>query len=86
VKAGTVRTTEAQRVIRSALKQSETVKSLLRQLGDTDETLSLSKRFRRTRLKIECGTFDKNTAHTFGELTLAVHELNMLLSDKFYRD
>jgi Fe-S-cluster containining protein len=86
VKAGEVKINEACRVIRSTLQQAETVKSLLRQLGDTDEALALGKRFRRTRQKVERGPYDKDAAHIFGDLTLAVHELNMLLSEKFYSE
>lgn len=86
VKAGEIKTNEARKVIRSALKQAETVKSLLRQLGEIDETLALNKRFQRISRKVEQGPYDKDAAHTFGELTLAVHELNMLLSEKFYSE
>ena len=86
VKAGDVKIDEARRVIRSALKQAETVKKLLRQLGDTDETLALNKRFQRVQRKVERGACDQDTAHIFGELTLAVHKLSMLLSERFYRD
>jgi Fe-S-cluster containining protein len=84
VKAGEIEPGQALRTIRSTLKQVENVKNLLRQLGDTDETLALSKRFRRMRRKVEGGPWNKEIAHTFGELTLAVHDLNVLLSEKFY--
>jgi uncharacterized protein len=86
VKTGEVKINEARRVIRSALRQAETVKSLLRQLGDTEETLALNKRFHRIQRRMERGPYDQDAAHIFGELTLAVHKLNMLLSEKFYRD
>jgi hypothetical protein len=84
VKAGGAKIGEARRVIRSALQQAENVKTLLRQLGDNDETLALSKRFQRVRRKVERGPYDRDAAHIFGELTLTVHELNILLSEKFY--
>jgi len=84
VKAGDVEVTDARRVIRSALRQAEKVKNLLRQLGDTDESVALSKRFQRTRHTVERGPCDQETAHSFGKLTLAVHELNVLLSERFY--
>jgi uncharacterized protein len=86
VNAGEVKTSDARKVIRSALRQAEKVKNLLRQLGDTDETIALSKRFQRLRRKVERGPHDKDVAYIFGELTLAFHELNMLLSERFYRD
>lgn len=86
VKAGEVKIDEARRVIRSALRQAETVKKLLRLLGDTDESIALSKRVQRMTRKVERGPRDKDAAHIFGELTLAVHKLNMALSKRFYRD
>jgi hypothetical protein len=33
---------------------------------------------------LETSPFDKNAARKFGELTLAVHDLNMLLAKSFY--
>ena len=83
VKAGEIKIDKARRVIRSALKQVETVKGLLRQLGDSDETLALGKRFQRIGRKMESGACDKNSAHLFGELTLAVHDMHLLLSERF---
>ena len=59
VKAGEVKMSEARKVIRSALKNAEKVKTLLRQLGDTDETLALAKRFQRIQQKMERGPYDK---------------------------
>jgi hypothetical protein len=84
VKAGQTDPADASRIIRSALRRVKKVKRLLQQLGDTDETVALSKRFRRIQRKLESAPLDKDTAHSFGELTLAVHDLNMLLSETFY--
>jgi uncharacterized protein len=86
VNAGEVKIDEARRIVRSALKLAETVKKLLRQLGETDESLALNKRVQRITRQIERSPYDKDAAHTFGELTLAVHKLNMLLAQRFYRD
>ncbi len=86
VKAGEVKFADARRLVRSALKRAEKVKRFLRQLGDNDETLALNKRFQRVQRRVEGGPYDKEAAHIFGELTLAVHELNMLLSERFYRE
>ena len=83
-KSGKVGINEARKAIRSALKQAEKVKTLLRQLGDTDEALALGKRFQSIQRKVERGPYDKPAAHLYGELTLEFHELNMLLSEKFY--
>jgi len=84
VKAGEVKIEEARRAIRSALRQVETVKGLLRKLGETDESLALSKRFQHLHREVERQPCDKETARAFGELTLAFHELNILLSERFY--
>ena len=70
--------------IQQAHRRAEKVRRLLRALGDQDEHIALSLRFKRTRRRIESGEIDADTAGAFGELTLAVHSLNVLLSQKFY--
>jgi Fe-S-cluster containining protein len=84
VKAGETNSDDAVRVIRSALRRVKKVKRLLQQLGDTDDSVALSKRFRRIQRKLESAPLNREAAQTFGELTLAVHDLNMLLAEKFY--
>ena len=84
VKAGQTKPPEAIRTIRSALRRVQKVKRLLKQLGDADETVALSKRFRRIQRKLESAPLEKETAHIFSELTLAVHDLNIMLSERFY--
>jgi Fe-S-cluster containining protein len=84
VKAGETNSDDAVRVIRSALRRVKKVKRLLEQLGDTDDSVALSKRFQRIQRKLETAPLDRESAQAFGELTLAVHDLNMLLADKFY--
>jgi hypothetical protein len=84
VKSGQTGPANALRTIRSALKIVTQVKKLLRQLGDEDESVALSKRFRRMQQKLESGPLDKEAAHLFGELTLAAHNLNVVLSARFY--
>ncbi len=74
----------ALKTIRTTQQRAEKVRRLLRDLGDKDEHLALSLRFQRTRRKVEKNGFDDASAETFGELTLAVHALNMMLSSKFY--
>ncbi len=71
-------------VILQAHRRAEKVRRYLRVLGDHDEQIALSLRFKRTRRRIESGEIDQATAEAFGELTLAVHSLNVLLSGKFY--
>jgi len=43
----------------------------------------LSVRFRRMRARFEGGLEDNESVDRFGELTLATHELNVLLSEAF---
>ncbi len=74
----------ALQIIRKARRHVERVKELLRNLGDTDESAALALRFKRTARRLEKGGLDKNSAELFGELTLSFHELNCILSDRFY--
>ena len=84
VKAGRLETNAALPFIRTARQRAEKVKQLLRELGDADERVAMSARFRRTKKRVEGSTLDEETADLFGQLTLAVHDLNVLLSDAFY--
>jgi hypothetical protein len=58
----------------------------LRVLGDTDEHIALSQRFRRLKRRLETSEPNRETASRFGELTLSVHDLNRLLREAFYSD
>jgi len=82
--AGRIDADAALRIIRTASKRVETVKKILAELGDTDDSLALGKRFRRMQTRLENGRLDETIADAFGRLTLAVHDLNLLLSDAFY--
>jgi hypothetical protein len=84
VKAGHTDSAAALRTIRTALRRVKKVQHLLRELGDDDDTVALNKRFRRVKRRLESGPLDGHAAEKFGELTLAVHHLNMLLAEKFY--
>ena len=84
VAAGQTELAAALKTIRAAHQRADEVRRLLRALGDADEHLALSLRFKRTRRQLEAGGFDDASADTFGELTLAVHALNVLLSSRFY--
>jgi hypothetical protein len=53
-------------------------------LGDRDGQLALSLRFRRTSKRLHMTEVDRETSRLFGELTVAMHRLNMLLSESFY--
>lgn len=84
VLAGAVSTNQALRIIRTAHQRANRVLRLLRELGDDDEQLPLSRRFNQTRRRLEASRLEDRQAEVFAELTLAVHELNLLLSESFY--
>jgi Fe-S-cluster containining protein len=86
VAAGETQVPAALRTIRTTLKRAAKVRELLQVLGDADEALALSLRFKRTRRRMESAEIDDATAETYAELTLAVHDLNLLLAQKFYPD
>jgi len=71
-------------VIQTALRRADKVRKLLGRLGDNEETLALSKRFQRVQRRMEAGPVDEETGDFYGELTLAVQDLNVMLSDAFY--
>ena len=84
VKAGEVKVSAALRQIEKARSRAENVRQLLRKLGDKDEQVALSVRFRRTAKRVQDSEINRPTADLFSELTLANHELNFLLSEVFY--
>ena len=86
VAAGRIEVAAALRIIRATLERADQVQRLLAQLGDTEKSVALSVRFRRMRRRIEAGGLDGDTARIYGELSLAFHNLNMLLSESFYPD
>lgn len=81
---GTTDAAAALRVIRRTSESAEKIRRLLRELGDRNEHLSLSLRFRRTQRRLESLHLDDDTAEIFGQLTLAVHDLNRRLRQHFY--
>jgi uncharacterized protein len=84
VAAGRTQPAEALRIIGTARERAEKVRRLLRALGDPDERVALSVRFRRTAKRLQQADLNEQTAETYGELTLAVHALNLLLGEAFY--
>ncbi|MBI2949551.1 MAG: YkgJ family cysteine cluster protein [Verrucomicrobia bacterium] len=84
VNAGHVEMSAALRIVRTARERAGKVQRRLAELGDTDTALALSIRFRRTKRRVESGALDEETAETFSRLTLAVHDLNLLLRDSFF--
>ena len=84
VKAGRTQPPEALRVIHTARDRADKVHRLLGALGDTESQLPLSTRFRRTARRLQNRELEDTTADTYAQLTLAVHDLNLLLADAFY--
>ena len=84
VSAGETETAAALRVIRDARARAEKVRRLLRQLGDGDEHVALSLRFRRMQRRMESTQGEDEAVEIFSQLTLAVHDLNLAMRKKFY--
>ncbi len=84
LKAGTTTFESAQRTIRKTLRQVKRVQGLLKQLGDQRNDLPLGARFRRVQKRLEQGSVSADSISAFGELTLAMHQLNVLLGESFY--
>ncbi len=84
VKAGRLTEAAALCLIREARKRADAVHTLLRELNDADEDRALSVRFKRTRKRLETTNLDDDIADRYGRLTLAVHDLNLLIQDAFY--
>jgi Fe-S-cluster containining protein len=74
----------ALRLIKKAQDRAEIVRRLLRDLGDGNEHLPLSLRFRAMAKEIERSGLDAVRQEIFARLTLAFHDLNVLLSTSFY--
>lgn len=84
VKEGRVTPSFAIRAIRKTLRLADRVRLLLGELGCQDETVALSLRFQRLKKRFSMDVPDESTAHAFADLSLAVHELNLLLRGAFY--
>ncbi|MFO1489197.1 MAG: YkgJ family cysteine cluster protein [Verrucomicrobiota bacterium] len=74
----------ALKIIRRTRRQAGKVNKLLAQLGDTKETDALSTRFRRMQRRMEGAAVDETSADLFGELTLAMLDLQVMLGRDFY--
>jgi hypothetical protein len=85
VRSGKCQKPVALDLIRKTRERADKVWRLLRELGDTDEHLALKTRFERTARRMEASGCDDETALLYSELTLAVHDLNLVLSESFYR-
>ncbi len=74
----------ALRVIRTARERADQVRRLLNALGDAETRRPLSARFRGISKRLQQRDLDEKTADAYAQLTLAVHDLNLLLGDAFY--
>lgn len=84
VNAGRVQREAAAKIIGEVRARADRVLRYLRELGDNEESLALRLRFQRMSKSLEAAELDEETAARYGELTLAVHDLNCLLSEAFY--
>ncbi len=84
VAAGKLEVAAALRTIKQARQRAEKVRALLRALGEDNEHLPFSRRYRRVKQRIESGPLDDETAANYADLSMAVHDLNFLLHQSFY--
>ena len=74
----------ALRLVRSARRKAAKISALMSELGEDDESLSLRVRHRRLSHHFERHPASREDAERFGELSQQVHELNLVLSRRFY--
>ncbi len=82
--AGRIDFAAAHRLVKRTRRQAEEIRRLLRELGNHEEHLPLSERFRRTQRRLESGAADAAAGETFAEVSVAMHRLTLLAHDKFY--
>jgi len=84
LQAGRVEENGALKTIHSAREKLRKVNDLFRALGNEEEHLSIRERYRRVEQALQRRKTSEPQARSFGELTLAVHDLNLILSERFY--
>jgi hypothetical protein len=84
VHAGDLEYAEAVRTVQTARERIAGISVLLKELGDKDEGVALKLRVQRLSRRLERNIPNARTADSFGQLTLAFHDLNLLLSQSFY--
>ena len=84
VAQGAIDRSKALRLIRKAKAKAREVESILERLGNTDDSLDLSARFRHVAKAVENPVSDPEAVAVFAELTQSFHELNLLLREEFY--
>jgi uncharacterized protein len=82
--AGRIKKEAALRIVQRARKRVATVLRLMRDLGDCHDERPLSTRFKQITRRVEKEGLDEAASETYGKLTLAVHDLNLILAGAFY--
>jgi len=83
--AGRLPLDSALRTVGQAARKAERVRTLLARLESTPRThLPLSVRFRRLQREVERRGLGADAAATYADLTLAMQDLNFLLSQRFH--
>ena len=85
LKAGQIEVDNARRLIGLARRKVQQVKTLLEKLGDTTEQKPLRARFGNISSKLAELDLDEEAREVYRRLTIVMHQLNRLLSDRFYR-
>ena len=83
-KVGRISFAAALRVVGQARRRADTIRRLLRELGDTDTHRALGERFHRTSERLESGQADDAAKAKFADLSLAMHHFKLQAFDKFY--
>jgi Fe-S-cluster containining protein len=83
VQAGEVTERAALKSIQDALRRAEKVRGILRELGDTDESVPLSRRYQRMMRQPIDLSADPRLIDLRGELMMAVSELVTVLEQEF---
>ncbi len=81
--AGEVTERAALKSIQNALRRAEKVRGILRELGDTDESVPLSRRYQRMMREPMDLSVDPHLIDLRGELMLAVSDLVTVLEQEF---
>lgn len=84
VKAGDVSPAEGLRIIGEARNRLERVQKLLADLGEVDHDLDLRSQLRAAARRLERHGRDPVSAARFSELSLQIHDLYLLVRERFY--
>jgi Fe-S-cluster containining protein len=85
INSGAIDTATARRVIAEVRQSLEGVTKLLGSLGDHHVQKPLRERFRTLTKKLQSQPLNEQQNDSYQQLTLAMHELDCLLSQHFYR-